>query len=291
MLSDELWEIVEERKEKAIEFRKQIMDAGHVEFAQALLTHNAQHLMQAECDKFKIEIQILQDYYHAIEEKLIPEAPAASTVELGFDGEEPPPIELIAEGVDPNKLENYTYPRLDRLLAMALKQQVVPDVTAVITSADAKKGGKKDAKKGGGPTADDDKQSEESIYVKEMRDAIRIQKGILRYRLVQIRNWALKQLKQRRQAALDLYKKLEDWIHVAQKTEMDAVEEMSMILKQNIEEETKIQEELRIEFMDFTIDEGVLNYINPPPPKQPALEEHRVDRFSAPQLQGMLEEY
>ena len=199
VLSDELWEIVEERKEKAIEFRKQIMEAGHVEFNQALLTQNAQQLMQAEVDKFKICIQILQDYYHAVEEKLIPEAPAASTVEIAFDGEEAPPIEQLAEGQDPNKLESYAYPRLDRLLALALKQQVVPDVTQVITSADAKKGGKKDAKKGGGgPAADEEKTTEDSVYVKEMREAIRIEKGILRYRLVQVRNWSLEQLKSRR---------------------------------------------------------------------------------------------
>ena len=72
---------------------------------------------------------------------------------------------------------------------------------------------------------------------------------------------------------------------------MDAIEEMCMVVKQNIEEETKIQEELRISFMDFSIDQGVLNYITPIPPKHPALEEHRNDRFSIPQLQGMLEEY
>ena len=78
---------------------------------------------------------------------------------------------------------------------------------------------------------------------------------------------------------------------MAHKAEMDAIEEMCMVVKQNIEEETKIQEELRISFMDFSIDQGVLNYINPPPPKHPALEEHRIDRFSIPQLEGMLEEY
>ena len=88
-----------------------------------------------------------------------------------------------------------------------------------------------------------------------------------------------------------MYKKLEDWVFVAHKAEMDAIEEMCTIVKQNIEEETKIQEELRISFMDFSIDEGVLNYINPPPPKHPELEEHRLDRFSIPQLQGMYQEY
>ena len=47
---------------------------------------------------------------------------------------------------------------------------------------------------------------------------------------------------------------LEDWIFVAQKAEMDAIDEMCMVIKDSIEEETKIQSELRINFMDFTVD-------------------------------------
>jgi hypothetical protein len=35
---------------------------------------------------------------------------------------------------------------------------------------------------------------------------------------------------------------------------MDAIDEMCMIIKDHIEEETKIQDELRIKFMDFTVD-------------------------------------
>ena len=81
---------------------------------------------------------------------------------------------------------------------------------------------------------------EESIYVKEMREAIKVEKSIFRYRLCQVRNWALNQLKSMRQNSLDLYKMLEDWIFVAQKTEMDAIEEMCMVIKDSIEEETKI---------------------------------------------------
>ena len=55
-LSDELWEIVEERKEMAIEFRKKIMESGFVEFNLEFLTQIAQQLMQAEVDKFKIQV-------------------------------------------------------------------------------------------------------------------------------------------------------------------------------------------------------------------------------------------
>lgn len=279
-LSDELWEIVEERKEQAIEFRKKIMESGFAEFNLEFMTSIAQQLMQAEVDKFKIQIQIIHDYYHAIEEKLIPEAPPATSVEIGFpEGEEPPEVEKVADGADQTKVESYTYPRLDRLLAMALRQQVVPDVTQVTANVDPKKGGKKDAKKGAA-AAEEDKSIEESIYVKEMREAIKVEKSILRFRLIQVRNWALEQLKSRRQTALNLYKMLEDWIYVAQKTEMDAIEEMCMVIKDSIEDETKIQSELRIKFMDFTVDHATLNYVTPPPPKHAPYEVVLPQRFT-----------
>lgn len=58
--------------------------------------------MQAELDKFKNSVQILHDYYHAIEEKLIPEPPTQNVAELQFEGDEAPQIESIADGADPN---------------------------------------------------------------------------------------------------------------------------------------------------------------------------------------------
>ena len=248
--------------------------------------------MQSEVDKFKSSVQIIHDYYHAIEEKLVPEAPPASIVEIGFpEGEEPPAIENLPEGSDASKIESYLFPRLDRLLAMSIKQQVVPDVTQVQANTDPKKGGAKKADKKGAPAAEEEKSTPESIYVQEMREAIKVEKSIYRYRLVQVRNWALQQLRQMRQSSLDLYKMLEDWIFVAQKTEMDAIEEMCMVIKDSIEEESKIQSELRINFMDFTVDQGVLNYITPPPPKHEAQEEIKPFRFSIPQISCTVKEF
>jgi hypothetical protein len=55
---------------------------------------------------------------------------------------------------------------------------------------------------------------------------------------------------------------------------------MCGIIKQAIEEEKKIQDELRIKFMDFCIDEKIMNYIEPPPEKLQAMEEVRSDRFN-----------
>jgi len=94
-----------------------------------------------------------------------------------------------------------------------------------------------------------------------------------------------------RQGSLDLYKMLEDWIFVAQKTEMDAIEEMCIVIKDSIESETKIQSELRINFMDFTVDQGVLNYVTPPPPKHAAKEQTSDSKFSIPQIQNNIREF
>ena len=75
ILSDELWEIAEDRKEQAVEERKKIMESGWVEFSLEYLTVCSQQMMQSEIDKFKGTIQLIHDYYHAIDEKLIPESP------------------------------------------------------------------------------------------------------------------------------------------------------------------------------------------------------------------------
>jgi len=179
---------VEDRKEQNVEERKKIMESGHCENGHEFFTLSAQQLMQAELDKFKISIQILHDYYFAIEEKPTHEITAPTTSELVFnEGEEMPPAETLAEGQDPTQIANYSYPRLDKLLQMALKQQVVPDITLIQANAEKdKKGGKPAAGKGKGASKEAEQETivEESAYVKEMKEAIKVEKSILRFRLV-----------------------------------------------------------------------------------------------------------
>jgi len=69
---------------------------------------------------------------------------------------------------------------------------------------------------------------------------------------------------------------------------MDTIEEMCSVIKRAIEAESKIQHELRIKFMDFTVDNSTLNYVNPPIPKLEALEDWRNDRLCIPQLQCLI---
>jgi hypothetical protein len=130
ILSDELWEIAEERREQAVDERKKIMESGWVEFSLEYLTSCAQQMMQAEIDKFKGTIQLVHDYYHAVEDKLVPEAPETVAVDLMKEDVELPEVERLAEGAEPTDASAYTYPRLDDLFKRALKAQVVPDVLA-----------------------------------------------------------------------------------------------------------------------------------------------------------------
>ena len=79
-------------------------------------------LMQTEVDKFRTSIQLIHDYYFAIDEKLVCEAPEKYQYEITNEGDELPAIEIIGE-------TETTYPRIDEFLKRALKAQAIPDVT------------------------------------------------------------------------------------------------------------------------------------------------------------------
>jgi len=49
--------------------------------------------MQTEVDKFRTSVQLIHDYYHAIDEKLVPEAPEKYQYEMVNEGDELPPVE------------------------------------------------------------------------------------------------------------------------------------------------------------------------------------------------------
>lgn len=294
ILGDELWEIAEDRKDHAVDERKKIMESGWVEFQLEHFTACASQMMQCEIDKFKGTVQLIHDYYHAIEEKVVPEAPLEITVDILSPAEgEQPDVEKLADGADSSDINSYSYPRLDDFFKKALKAQHVPDVLEAAGDASKKapaKGGKPPVK-GKGPSKDDDeKPKADSLFVQEMKEAIKVEKSILRYRLTQIRNWALQRLRHQRQLALRVYKKLEDWIAVANKAENDAIDEVCTVIKEAIEGEHKIQVELNIKFMDFVIESKIFNYIDPPPERLPAMENNNEAKFNIPQLKSLVKE-
>ena len=89
---------------------------------------------------------------------------------------------------------------------------------------------------------------------------------------------------------MKIYQKLDDWISVSSKAENDAVDEVCDVIKEAIEDQGKIQDELRIKFMDFFVDKGILNFIEPPPEKLASMEEAQDGKFNIPQLRALIEE-
>lgn len=103
--------------------RKKIMESGQVELNQEYLTACSQSMMQSEIDKFKGTVQLIHDYYHAIEEKVVPELPDSIHIDLGKDEGEGAEVEKIADGADHYDINSYSYPRLEELFKKALKAQ------------------------------------------------------------------------------------------------------------------------------------------------------------------------
>lgn len=141
-------------------------------------------MMQAEIDKYRGIVQLMWDYYHAIDEKLIPQCEEIPAVDI-TSGEpiDAITVENLPEGSDVMDEMAYSYPRLDELYKRSIKAQAVPDVAAAsAAAADAKKGGaKKDPKK---PTpTEEEGAGKESVYMKEMKEALKVEKSILRFRL------------------------------------------------------------------------------------------------------------
>ena len=291
-LSDELWEISEQRRDEAIEERKKIMENGWIEYELEKVTFMAQNLMQAECDKFRNSASLIQDYYHAVENRLIPDPPEKLSYDLvtinedGTTEELPPVFETHGEEAEAKEV----YPRLDKLFEKALKAQVLPELENTppgggAAGGDKKAAGKKDPKK----AAEDDTQ-EQFHYQQELNDAISTEKSVLRFRATMIRNWALNLMKEIRIKSKTCYEKLNTWIEVAFKAETEAIIEQEKVIKRSIEKEEKLQHELRIKGMDFHLDEKFLNFKDPPMEIFPAHEEPEAGRFTIKQLESLINE-
>jgi len=93
---------------------KQVKESGYIEQEQELLSQATMKLMQTEVDKFRTSIQLIHDYYFAIDEKLVSEAPEKYQYEICTENDDLPAIETIGE-------TETTYPRIDEFLKRALK--------------------------------------------------------------------------------------------------------------------------------------------------------------------------
>ena len=90
-----------------------------------------------------------------------------------------------------------------------------------------------------------------------MEEALKREKVCSRYRLLMIQEFGLKNLLSMRNYASVLYDKIDDWIEYAYKIENDALEDMAIIFQEYIEQEKKIQTEVRLTNYDVIVSDSI----------------------------------
>jgi hypothetical protein len=284
-----------------------------------------ERLFQNEIDKFIGSMQIMRDYYHNLDNRPLIELPF-TTIDIIKEEIDTTPIEEFNEDNNNNTEENkkeendennnnneeelspeeqieknlpISYPRLEKLYRTCLKVQFDYDEAIKqselnrINAQNENNKNKKDAKgakKGGKNEVVEEEKEEVYEHNDEMKKALSNEKAKYKYKITLLKYWGINCLKNMRRISLTVYNKLEDWIILAIKAENEALEQLTNMLKENIESEQKIKYELALDTFDVIVNMDVQNYIESPPKPMPAKEVIDHDKFNIVQLRILTEE-
>lgn len=277
-LCAKLIELVDDLQKTSLAKRESIMKSGWAEYQLESVLANTQSLMQSEVNRYRSFNRFAEDFYAARDGKPMLDTTEETLFEPIVDGATLPPVEF--EGED--------CPRLDFIYQSAMGV-VTGEMPVAAKDTKGKKEVKKEVKK---IAKKDPKKKEEELAPveenKELTALIEAEKNILKYRLGMIKEWSEKRVKEIRDTCKSLYSKLVDWIRVTIKCQREAINQLSMRLREAIEEERKIQKEIRMKSFDLIMDEKFLYFIIPPPKPLPAIEAVLDSRFSIAQLHNLL---
>ena len=325
-LNDKIYEIIETRKNEAVEERKKIMTSGWIENEMEKFYMALERLFQNEIDKFIGSLQIMRDYYHNLYNRPLIELPF-STIDIIKEEIDQIPIEEFnteneetntnqennkennTEGDVKETLEQYieknlpkSYPRVEKLYKNSLKIQFQYEEALREAEKAKLEKEKEDNKKNAAPAkgkkgneknkdAVEEAQKEEVYpHSEELKKAMSNEKAKFKYKLTLLKYWGILCLKNFRRLSLTVYNKLEDWIILAIKAENEALNELTIMLKENIESESKIKYELALDTFDVIVNMDVQNYIELPPKPLPAKEVIDHNKFNIVQLKILMEE-
>lgn len=278
-LCGKLLDLINELQKISLEKRESIMKSGWVEYQLESVMAYTQSLMQTEVNRYRCFTHFASDFYAAKDGRPLAESSEEEIFAPIVDSSNLPPIEFEAEDC----------PRLD-LLYQSSMGIITGEVPVVQKDVKGKKDPKKDVKKAA--KKETGKKKEEEIPVeenKELTSLIETEKNILKYRLEMIREWSDSRVKEIKETCKSLYSRLIDWIRVTIKCQREAINQLSMRLREAIEEERKIQKEIRVKSFDLIMDEKFLYFIIPPPKLLPGIELVLDSRFSIVQLYSLIQ--
>lgn len=180
-----------------------------------------------------------------------------------------------------SEIDNILLVDLEAAIAAALATKVVPVEDVVIQEKD-----KKDKKKGTGADILDVKVAEPEVEVpSESTKILEIEDSVFQQRLERLKKHALNTLKELKSKGIDVYNLLDEWIGIRFQNECEAIVEMMNLIKEAIEVEVKLPNELVLEGEKFKIDFTILTYepeleMRPESP----IEKQNPDQFTVLQL-------
>lgn len=257
-LHDVLNGMVKERKTEGDTESKSITESGWVEAHLHVVASQAQRAVQLEASKYRAACQLLRDFYSAamgeglLEVKAAPAkiealpAPGAMTLAESYKE---------AEGEGEDRVEaHWDFPFLEELMTAAKSENIIfkleeppldPDEAAAAAAADPKaKAGKQSPQPGAVPPTAGGKAS--PLWV-DLQQALIAEKCTYLHRLCVIKTWTYNRLCSVADQAQSVFQRLEDWVRLREKKELDAIVELINIIKEHIESEQMIKYQLTVD--------------------------------------------
>ncbi|KAI8928765.1 hypothetical protein BC831DRAFT_447306 [Entophlyctis helioformis] len=122
----------------------------------------------------------------------------------------------------------------------------------------------------------------------DFQNVVEVEEQVFRNRLERLRQHAIEHLKELRNKGFDMYIQLDDWIGARFQAEMDAAKDMMNIIKEAIESEAKLPNQLVLEGEKFIVDFGMLTLEPEPEPRpESPVEKPMPDQFTVLQLANL----
>ena len=255
-LTEKIWEIIETRKNEAIEERLKVMNSGKIEKEMEMFFLNIKRLFSIEIEKFLGSIQIIRDFYVPQElprnfnqldltsltnflnlikiSEFIPETILQIPLEGTSDKENSPRLEKLFHNclklifVLDERLQT-----IDKNIKSIFQGNSSPDIQSIV-----KKNVRTNTLKKSQIDSSFFENKIEISYDEEMKNAIKIEKNKFKFRMTLITNWGMKYVKTMRKMVNSLYDSFDDWIIDTVKSENEAMNNLISSARSHIEKES-----------------------------------------------------
>lgn len=228
---------------------------------------------------------VLADYYQLVQGKEVAEHQLDNMRQVNIAALKELPVQ------DPE--QDNQWPRLNRLFEEAAKKHSAEEEEALKIEAEKKaKGGKKEVKKD--PKKGDVVATQEneggSEMDKEKEVVLEVQQQVFKNRLSALKSMGQEILEKMKMENCGVLFKLEDWVEYCFSVESSMIEHLGTIFRDAIEEEKKVQNEVRVQAFQVITSGQTLNFVTQPPVVHPAREKQKQARFTISQMYLFIED-